>query len=440
MKTLLSVLFFVLALIMASSLVVGLAGEFGTSTSVWGNATIGTSVATGAVIDVFLGSGSTPNQTFTVGSQGSGVPSGYYEADVACDNTTAVFVKVWGINGTAVGCKHGVRTESNITVSLVANSAACSYANACSGGYCCSGATNINSSTGSGTCQASACSAGTTAATGGGGSGAGGGGAAGGGGTPTPAPAAPSQETIDIVKGALPATFQVAADAGNVEYKTISAPAVQSVSVVPAAVAQMLAQLVTIVKTDVAKAALAAIQQEVASGSSLPLSVTKTIEVIQATNKVTGEKVTVSVVKISIKAPADKGLKGVEVVEVIPKAAASSISQVTFTGEKPAVLEADPVVKWTFADILKGQTKDLIYVVNKDISSIGTSTVAVSKKAEAAPPAPQAPAPTSGKNETGAVPAAKKPTPVSTIALIVVVAAVVVAGWLFLRRKKSGSK
>lgn len=438
MKTLLSILFFAFSLITASSLAVGLAGEFGTSTSVWGNATIGTSAATGAVIDVFLGSGSTQNQTFAVGSQGPGVPSGYYQADVACDNITAVFVKVWGINGTAVGCKQGSKTEANITVSLVANDGSCKYGNACSSGICCSGTTQVNSSTSSGTCKSS-CAAAAAADSGGGGSSGGGGG----GGAATPkAPAAPSQETVDVVKGALPATFQVAADAGNVEYKTVSAPELKEVPVAVDAVTKTIEQLQTTaaVQSEEAKQAVAEVLQAISSsGGGATVAVKKTIEVVKATNKVTGESVTVSVVKLSVTAPADKALKNVEVIEVIPKAVANNINQVTFKGEKPVVLQADPVVKWAFAEVVKGQTKDLSYAVNKDISNLNTNTLAVSKKVEGAvqpPPAPEAPAPSAGEKPGEA----KVPTPVNTIVLVVVLAVVVVAGWLFLKSRKKVKK
>ena len=438
MKTLLSVLFFAFALITVSSLVVGLAGEFGSSTTVWGNVTIGTSSASGAVIDVYLGSGSTPSQTFTVGSQGPGVPSGYYQADVGCDNTSAVFVKVWGINGTATGCRYGIRTEANISVSAVSNGAACSYANACSGGYCCSGATAINTSGGSGTCQASACAAAAAAVdTGGGGGGAG----AGGGGAAAPAPTPPSQETIDVVKEALPEAFKEADAAGNVEIKTVAAPVITEVPVAPETVTKTLEQLETIVKTEEAKQALSAIQEAVSSGGASTVSVKKTIEVVKATNKVTNEEVVVSVVKLAVPAPGNQDLKNVEVVEVIPKAAASNVNQVTFKGDQPQVLEADPVVKWFFSQVTKGTTKDLSYTVNKDIRNIGTTTVGVQGRAEAAPSVQPPAVPEKKEEEAKAIiPPAKKPTPVGTAALVVIVVLLVVAGWFFVKSRKRPMK
>lgn len=283
----------------------------------------------------------------------------------------------------------------------------------------------------------------TTTDTGGGGSTSGGGG---GGGTPaaTPAPA-PSQETVDVIKAALPATFQVAADAGNVEYKTVAAPEVKSVSAkAEAATSDIKYAVDYLVKTEEAQQELGSIQQAVSSGGATTVqaaggSVKKTIEVIEATNKVTSEKVTVSVVKLTVTAPSNKDLKNVEVVEVIPKLAASNVDQVTFKGEQPVVLEADPVVKWFFAQVSKGQNKDLSYAISKDIRNIGTSTVAVQGRAEAAsavPPAPEAPAPSAGEKPGEA----KKPTPVNTMVLVVVLAVVVVGGWLFIKSRKQSKQ
>ncbi|MCK4521769.1 MAG: hypothetical protein KAU20_04285 [Nanoarchaeota archaeon] len=62
--------------------------------------------------------------------------------------------------------------DLDINVTTLANGASCTYSAACSGGYCCSGATQIRNGSGSGTCQSSACTAATTPSGGGGGGGA----------------------------------------------------------------------------------------------------------------------------------------------------------------------------------------------------------------------------------------------------------------------------
>lgn len=69
----------------------------------------------------------------------------------------------------------GSITKLNLTISQLADSAVCAYSEACSGGYCCSGATEYHGN-GIGACQATACTAPTTPPPSGGTSGGGGGG------------------------------------------------------------------------------------------------------------------------------------------------------------------------------------------------------------------------------------------------------------------------
>ncbi|MBI2145671.1 hypothetical protein HYU18_05130 [Candidatus Woesearchaeota archaeon] len=290
----------------------------------------------------------------------------------------------------------------------------------------------------------------TTTDTGGGGSSSSGGGGSSGGGTPATTPAqAPSKETVDAVKEALPDTFKVAAESGNVEYKTVAAPESKDVPAGGEKAASTIDYAVDyLAKTEPAQKELNSIQEAVSSGGATTVqaaggSVTKTIEVVKATNKVTKEEAVVSVVKLSVVAPADKPLKNVEVVEVIPKLAASNVNQVSFKGEQPIVLEADPVVKWFFSEVGKGQKKDLSYAINKDIRNVGTSTVAVQGRAEATPPQtpPPAPAVPEKKEEGGGIPTeVKKPRPFDAIILVVVVAVAVVGGWFFIRSRKKAMK
>ncbi|MBI2549592.1 hypothetical protein HYV83_00235 [Candidatus Woesearchaeota archaeon] len=405
-----------------------------------GNATIGGAPANGSVVDAFIGSASSPAASYTVGSEPDSVGSGRYILDFECASGSVAFLKVWGINATWRTCSNILINNTNLSVSLVANDGTCSYSNACSSTVCCSGTTQVNSSTSSGTCK-STCAATTTTDTGGGGSSGGGGG--GGAAAPAPAPA-PSQDTKDVVKEALPESFKEADAAGNVKITTVAAPEIKTVPISSAAAASAIEYAVDyLAKTEEAKQALNAIQEAVSSGGATAVSVKKTIEVVKATNTVTKEEIIVSVVKLAITAPGNQDLKNVEVVEVIPKAAASNVNQVTFKGEKPQVLEADPVVKWFFSQVSKGTTKDLSYTVNKDIRNVGTTTVGVQGRAEAVPSVqpPAAPAvPEKGKVETALPKEVKKPTPVSTAALTVIVALLVVAGWLFIKTRKKPMK
>jgi len=123
-----------------------------------------------AVIDAYI------NGVIVAGVLAGEFTADYYHIDVPCDEGDNVSFKVWGLIVDQVGqlCSQGSRTELNLTATKLANGVACTYSPACSGGWCCSGATIINGS-GSGTCQASACTAPstTTPSTGGGGGGGG---------------------------------------------------------------------------------------------------------------------------------------------------------------------------------------------------------------------------------------------------------------------------
>jgi len=110
------------------------------------------------------------------------VPAGYYSLAIACTGSQVNF-KVCGINTNLYeDCIDGYHLNGsspnfNLTVTKL-SSGACTYSCACSGGYCCSGATEYTDGSGTGTCQSSACSAAaeTTTTPGGGGGGGGGGG------------------------------------------------------------------------------------------------------------------------------------------------------------------------------------------------------------------------------------------------------------------------
>lgn len=203
-----------------------------------------------------------------------------------------------------------------------------------------------------------------------------------------------------------------------------------------------MAEVAAVVKTEEAKQAVAQIQAAVSSGGSTSVSVTKTVEVVKASNKITGESIIVSVVKLSVAAK-DSDLKDVEIIEVIPKDTASNVDQVTFIGEKPAILEADPVVKWSFSEVKKGQTRDLSYTVNKDIRLTNSTTLAVGSKvaASSAVTPPPAPAVPEGGSEEERPPVdIVKPTKRNTLILVFMAALIPVAGWLFIRSRRSGKK
>lgn len=126
-----------------------------------------------------------------------------------------------------------------------------------------------------------------------------------------------------------------------------------------------------------AKQVLNEIKQAVSSGSSSHVSVSTTVEVFQVKEETTDKTAFASKITLTIKS--DKDLKDVNIVEVIPKSVAASISEVIFLGEQPKVLQADPVVQWEFAEVKKTETKDLSYQVSKKIEKLESQTVAVAE-------------------------------------------------------------
>jgi len=131
-----------------------------------------------------------------------------------------------------------------------------------------------------------------------------------------------------------------------------------------------------------------ALQEAFAANEITQVIVTKAVESFQINNKDTGEIAYRSTVTLTFTAPAD--MEEVTIVEVIPKSVASSADALFFPGEKPKILQRDPVVEWFFESVRKGESKDLSYTVSTptklstaDISSI---TIAAGKEAAAAPP------------------------------------------------------
>jgi len=108
---------------------------------------------------------------------------GFYIADVQAESTdVTISFKICGVaadqGGQAWSCPASDYNTLNLSITALSDDVACSYSCACSGHYCCDGATEYTDGSGSGTCQSSACSAATTPTTAPGGGGGGGGGGA----------------------------------------------------------------------------------------------------------------------------------------------------------------------------------------------------------------------------------------------------------------------
>lgn len=272
------------------------------------------------------------------------------------------------------------------TSALKSDGASCSAANECTGGFCNSGvcassAPSTTTPSSSGTSTTTTPSSDTTTT------------------TPTPEPAptpipvTPVKETVtkittvqEIIRSIRPSDLGVTEiKPENVEVTKTGVAETSTPTQVPI-VKNIIEKVLTSATEAQAQQVLSGIKQSVSSGSSAPVSVRATLEVFEVKEKTTGQTSHVSRVSLMIKP--DKDLKNVNIVEVIPKSVAASISEVIFLGEQPKVLQADPIVQWEFSEVKKDETKDLSYQVNKKLDVLESNTVAVSEAVIAAPEAP----------------------------------------------------
>lgn len=139
-----------------------------------GNVTIGSNTTTtGAFVATYINGIMKVNCTVGINCG----PSIYqYYLTVPGNNGDSLVFTVYNVtaNDTHTFSASSI-TKLNLTITQLADSATCAYSEACSGGYCCSGASEYHGN-GIGTCQATACSAPAQTPSGGSGGGGGGGG------------------------------------------------------------------------------------------------------------------------------------------------------------------------------------------------------------------------------------------------------------------------
>lgn len=130
---------------------------------------------TGAFVAAYINGVMKANCTVGKDCGNLGISYSYFLA-VEGSNGNAIVLTIYNItaNDTYTFAAGSVFNSTNLTITQLANSAVCAYSEACSGGYCCSGATEYHGN-GIGACQASACTAPATTTSGGGGGGGGGG-------------------------------------------------------------------------------------------------------------------------------------------------------------------------------------------------------------------------------------------------------------------------
>jgi len=128
----------------------------------------------------------------------------------------------------------------------------------------------------------------------------------------------------------------------------------------------------------VAIEAIEAIEAAIKTGEQVEVAITTQITVYEVENPETGESITMSMIGKTFEAQED--LIDVEIVEVIPESVAETVDDLIFIREIPLVLQEDPVLKWVFETIKKGETKDMTYIVkNKRLEKIESITFASGK-------------------------------------------------------------
>jgi len=171
----------IISLIISLSIVFAVPGTWAGYAHMGGSAAADDVVVTGV-----LNNASWAHNTSIGGSEyDPGVPQGYYALSIDGSPGDYVNFRICGILVSMVSQDwssgshyNGTSPNFNLSVSKLTGGTSCSYSCACSGNYCCSGATEYTDGTGSGTCQASACAAATTTAPAAAGGGGGGGGVA----------------------------------------------------------------------------------------------------------------------------------------------------------------------------------------------------------------------------------------------------------------------
>ena len=128
--------------------------------------------------------------------------------------------------------------------------------------------------------------------------------------------------------------------------------------------------------TEEAKKELQTIQQNIRSTSYSAMSVYKSFHAYNITANKTGKSVNVTLFTINFTAD-KRELHNVTIIEIFPKFVAETSNKVHFIHEKPKVLQDDPIVKFYFNKVKKGETKEIHYLVKKHIDTLATQSIAV---------------------------------------------------------------
>ncbi len=80
--------------------------------------------------------------------------------------------------------------------------------------------------------------------------------------------------------------------------------------------------------------------------------------------------VTKIVSRITITVTALDDIGQVTYIEEIPKSIAADVAELVFNIQPTQILNADPIVLFTFNNLVRGETKEISYVVNKNVSTL----------------------------------------------------------------------
>jgi len=175
-----------------------------------------------------------------------------------------------------------------------------------------------------------------------------------------------------------------------------------------------------------AKSVLQSIQSQLPDSASV-FTITRNLKSYEITNKEKTDAI-VDKTKIDLVITVNTPMGNVTIVESIPKSVANDISSILFPGVQPTILQADPIVSWTFPSIKPGETKNLSYIVAGKVDSLDSVTVAGGVKTGIGPAPPVTP-PT---NVTPG-PTPTKPADYTTLIVIVVVVVIVAIAFVLLR-------
>ena len=137
----------------------------------WGNVFVDSVQVNGtSVVEAFKASDTDFTSPFASDIVGTSDPGGYYLIHVPNPAGEQIYFKIDGVNASSLQTwSVGNHNMLNLSMNKSANGASCTYSRGCTGGYCCSGATEYTDGSGTGTCQATVCSSGGGSTGGGGG-------------------------------------------------------------------------------------------------------------------------------------------------------------------------------------------------------------------------------------------------------------------------------